>query len=401
VKIVAQKKGNKSVKINQKTKTPKKIVAKKAKGKKAPVKLAKKSKKAQKKAKKVTPKKTVAKKHLTENKKKAKLAKKKLEKIQTNLKFNRAVKIVTGKKGKKIQKMNEKEAYALFQKIRSQRIIEKRLALNKKPLKNSPKKSEIKKLFLRINKNRRNKLILVRIFVKREKAIFKNTQEKIKFSKAIVNSRQKIIKQIIKILPIDAVKQLIKYINKKTSERKIKGNKFALSLMPEGTINPGVENKHKNINKRQIHSRKKIIKLPSYHDTPKDAPTGPAPVSPGEMSQTYYPGTFNMAHGGPPMRVGRGSFLETSSKLRKIKKTKKDVDYYYGGRNQEVYYKHADKPQFMWQPIGSEVIFNKTFKKWQVCSFTAGGNGMCGVMQHPHFDGTENSSYFHKKVDEC
>ena len=134
---------------------------------------------------------------------------------------------------------------------------------------------------------------------------------------------------------------------------------------------------------------------------PKDAPTGPAPVSLGEMSQTYYPGTFNMAHGGPPMRVGRGSFLETSSKLRKIKKTKKDVDYYYGGRNQEVYYKHADKPQFMWQPIGSEVIFNKTFKKWQVCSFTAGGNGMCGVMQHPHFDGTENSSYFHKKVDEC
>merc|ERR1711957_456910 len=112
--------------------------------------------------------------------------------------------------GNKIKKMSEKEAYALFQKIRSQRIIEKRLALNKKPLKNSPKKSEIKKLFLRINKNRRNKLILVRIFVKREKAIFKNNQEKIKFSKAIVNSRQKIIKKIIKILPIDAVKQLIK-----------------------------------------------------------------------------------------------------------------------------------------------------------------------------------------------
>ena len=136
---------------------------------------------------------------------------------------------------------------------------------------------------------------------------------------------------------------------------------------------------------------------------PKDA-TAPAPVSPGEMSQTYYPSTFNMAHGGPPMRVGRHpSFLETSSssKLKKVKKSKKDVDYYYGGRNQEVYYKHADTPQFMWQPIGSEVIFNKTFKKWQVCSFTAGGNGMCGVMQHPHFDGTENSNYFHKKIDEC
>jgi hypothetical protein len=137
----------------------------------------------------------------------------------------------------------------------------------------------------------------------------------------------------------------------------------------------------------------------STSQAPKDA-SAPAAVSPGEMSQTYYPSTFNMAHGGPPMRVGRASFLEKSTKLRKVKKNK-DVDYYYGGRNQEVYYKHADTPQFMWQPIGSEVIFNKTFKKWQVCSFTAGGNGMCGVMQHPHFDGTENSSYFHKKIDQC
>lgn len=122
---------------------------------------------------------------------------------------------------------------------------------------------------------------------------------------------------------------------------------------------------------------------------------GPAPVSPGEMSQTYYPSTFNMAHGGP---VLRHSFLEKVSKLRK---NKKDVDYYYGGRNHEVYYKHADNPQFTWQPIGSEVIFNKTFKKWQVCSYTAGGNGMCGVMQHPWFDGSENKNYFHQNIDDC
>ena len=130
---------------------------------------------------------------------------------------------------------------------------------------------------------------------------------------------------------------------------------------------------------------------------PKDA-TGPAPVSPGEMSKTYYANTFNMAHGGPVLRPH--SFLEKATKLRKIKKSK-DVDYYYGGRNHEVYYKHADNPRFMWQPIGSEDIFNKNFKKWQVCSFTPGGNGMCGVMQHPSFDGTENSIFFHKKIDQC
>lgn len=124
--------------------------------------------------------------------------------------------------------------------------------------------------------------------------------------------------------------------------------------------------------------------------------TGPAPVSPGEMSMTYYPSTFNMAHGGPSLR--HHSFLEKSTKLRK---NKKDVDFYYGGRNQDVYYKHADNPHFTWQPIGSEVIFNKNFRKWQVCSFTPGGNGMCGVMQHPWFDGSENKNYFHKNVDEC
>jgi hypothetical protein len=128
---------------------------------------------------------------------------------------------------------------------------------------------------------------------------------------------------------------------------------------------------------------------------------GPAPVSPSEMSKTYYPSTFNMAHGGPVLRPH--SFLEKASKVNKLRKSKKnkDVDYYYGGRNHEVYYKHADNPRFTWQPIGSEVIFNKSFKKWQVCSFTPGGNGMCGVMSHPSFDGTENSNYFHKKVDEC
>jgi mRNA-degrading endonuclease YafQ of YafQ-DinJ toxin-antitoxin module len=128
---------------------------------------------------------------------------------------------------------------------------------------------------------------------------------------------------------------------------------------------------------------------------------GPAPVSPGEMSKTYYPHTFNMAHGGPVLRPH--SFLEKATKLRKVKKNKnKDVDYYYGGRNHEVYYKHADNPIFTWQPIGSEVIFNKSFKKWQVCSFTPGGNGMCGVMQHPWFDGNHNNgNYFHKKIDEC
>jgi hypothetical protein len=134
---------------------------------------------------------------------------------------------------------------------------------------------------------------------------------------------------------------------------------------------------------------------------PSKAPkleTGPAPVSPAEMSQTYYPDTFNMAHGGPVLRPQ--SFLEKSTKSKKTT-NKKDIDFYYGGRNHDVYYKHADNPRFTWQPIGSEVIFNKTFRKWQVCSFTPGGNGLCGVMQHPWLDGNSNKDYFHKKVDEC
>lgn len=127
--------------------------------------------------------------------------------------------------------------------------------------------------------------------------------------------------------------------------------------------------------------------------------TGPAPVSPSEMSKTYYPSTFNMAHGGPPLNPH--SFLEKSSTTKLRKHKNRDVDYFYGGSNHDVYYKHTDNPVFTWQPIGSEVIFNKTFKKWQVCSYTAMGNGLCGVMQHPWFDGTENSNYFHRKVDQC
>jgi hypothetical protein len=129
----------------------------------------------------------------------------------------------------------------------------------------------------------------------------------------------------------------------------------------------------------------------------------PIPVSPAELTRTYYPHSFNLAHGGRPSRY---SFLEKNSnrKLRKVNKNKnknRDVDFHYGGRNTESYYKHADNPNFTWQPIGSEVIFNKTFRKFSVCSYTPGGNGMCEVMQHPWFDGSENSDYFHKKIDNC
>ena len=92
----------------------------------------------------------------------------------------------------------------------------------------------------------------------------------------------------------------------------------------------------------------------------------------------------------------RSSFLEKS-----VGTNKKQVDLYYGGNKHDVYYKHTDDSKFMWQPIGSEVIFSKSFKKFQVCAYTKGGNGMCESVGHKYFDAKENSNYFHKKVDEC
>lgn len=116
--------------------------------------------------------------------------------------------------------------------------------------------------------------------------------------------------------------------------------------------------------------------------------SGPKKVSPADESKRYYPGTFNMVYGGKPVR----SFLEKESK---------QVDMYYGGLKNNAYYRTTDDVRSFWQPIGSEVVFSKSFKKYQICSYTNGGNGKCEMVQHKYFDAKENNSYFRKRVDKC
>ena len=113
-------------------------------------------------------------------------------------------------------------------------------------------------------KNKSNKRLIAKTMIKREKNFFKNVSEKIQFTNAIVQ-RQTNIKKLIKIIPIKQVQKLIKMIDNKIGQKIHKPNNYALSLMPKGTINPGVENKHKKT-LRQKHYKKRIIKLPTYHE---------------------------------------------------------------------------------------------------------------------------------------
>jgi hypothetical protein len=95
-----------------------------------------------------------------------------------------------------------------------------------------------------------------------------------------------------------------------------------------------------------------------------------------------------MVYGGKNVR----SFLETASE---------QVDMYYGGIKNNAYYSTAENSKSFWQPIGSEVVFSKSFKKYQICGYTNGGNGKCEMVQHRYFDAKENKDYFKKRVDKC
>ncbi len=121
-----------------------------------------------------------------------------------------------------------------------------------------------------------------------------------------------------------------------------------------------------------------------------DADNEPKKVSPAEESKAYNPTTFNMAYGGQTVR----SFLETSSESEQ-------VEMHYGGLKNNAYYKTTDDSKSFWQPIGSEVVFNKSFKKYQICGYTNGGNGQCQMVESKFFDAKENNNYFKKRVDKC
>jgi hypothetical protein len=101
------------------------------------------------------------------NKKSIKNLKKEIKKINKSLKkeikkTNKTIKKDNKKprKPKISEKEKEKQNHALYLKIKAQRIREKRLALSKKILKNSPNKSQLKKLLVRITYYKKNKRIL-------------------------------------------------------------------------------------------------------------------------------------------------------------------------------------------------------------------------------------------------
>lgn len=119
-----------------------------------------------------------------------------------------------------------------------------------------------------------------------------------------------------------------------------------------------------------------------------NAKNEPQKKSPGEETKRYNPTTFNMAYAGSPLR---SSFLEAT----------KQVDFHYGGQPNDSYYKYTDNDKFFYQPIGSEVLFSESFKKWQVCSITEKLNGKCERTIPKFFDPKENSNYFNQKVDTC
>lgn len=122
----------------------------------------------------------------------------------------------------------------------------------------------------------------------------------------------------------------------------------------------------------------------------------PVKKSPADEDRRYYPSSFAMAYASHPMR---SSFLETGEK--KNLKNNKQVGYYYGGVNHEAYYRHSEDNKLFWNPIGSEIIFSKSFKKYQICSFTQSGNGKCEQTFHRFLDVDENSYYFRKHIDSC
>jgi len=115
----------------------------------------------------------------------------------------------------------------------------------------------------------------------------------------------------------------------------------------------------------------------------------PKKVSPAEESKRYNPNTFAMVYAKDPRR---SSFIETSNE---------QVDMYYGGIKNNAYYRTTDNNKSFWQPIGSEVVFSKSFKTYQICSYTNGGNGKCELTHNRFFDGKENNNYFKKRVDKC
>jgi hypothetical protein len=106
---------------------------------------------------------------------------------------------------------------------------------------------------------------------------------------------------------------------------------------------------------------------------------------------------------------GRRSFLEKSSKVNKRSKSKRG--YYYSARNPgyktysygstltnqgssqygNVYYS---------QPLGAEVLFSNTFKKFQVCSYF---NGIpnCEQQLPRRFNSKGHANYYGNNVEDC
>jgi len=128
--------------------------------------------------------------------------------------------------------------------------------------------------------------------------------------------------------------------------------------------------------------------------------SGPPKVSPADESKTYYPTQFAMAYAPDPRR---SSFLEIANKVSNSEEGEKQVNVYYGGIAHASYYRthnHNDDKNFL-QHIGTEIIFSEHFKKYQVCSYTDGGNGKCEMNNQKLFDADENKNYFNKKVDDC
>lgn len=124
----------------------------------------------------------------------------------------------------------------------------------------------------------------------------------------------------------------------------------------------------------------------------------PEKKSPVDEEKRYYPSTFSMAYASHPLR---SSFLEIKESSQTLNNKNNQVGYYYGGANHASYFRHSNDNKFFWNPIGSEILFSRSFKKYQICSVTNSGNGKCQQTFHRFLNIDENSYYFRKQIDSC